>query len=173
MSEKRTERIVIFIDGSNLYHILKNIYRDSKNLNEFNFEKFIKFLTREREYVKTYYYNTRLDITKNPKKYSDQQRFFDSLSKIPYFNLVLCRMQKVKKDGRTTYEVKEDDINLAVDMVEGAWNDKFDIAILVSSDGDFVPSVKSIKRSGKKVENVGFFNKFSYHLKEECSVFRK
>jgi len=82
-------------------------------------------------------------------------------------------MQKVKIDGKTIYQVKEDDIHLAVDMVKLAYNNAYDTAILVSSDGDFVPAILTVKEIGKKVENIGFENKFSYHLKQECDRFRK
>ena len=82
-------------------------------------------------------------------------------------------MQKVKINGKTVYQVKEDDIQLAVDMVKLAYNNAYDTAILVSSDGDFVPAVKAIKEIGKNVENIGFENKFSYHLRQECDKFTK
>ena len=52
-------------------------------------------------------------------------------------------MQKVKIDGKEIYQVKEDDIHLAVDMVRLAFNNAYDTAILVSSDGDFNPAVWS------------------------------
>jgi uncharacterized LabA/DUF88 family protein len=41
-------------------------------------------------------------------------------------------------------------------MVKLAYNKAYDTAILVSSDGDFVPAVKAIKERGIKVENIGF-----------------
>lgn len=45
--------------------------------------------------------------------------------------------------------------------------------ILVSSDGDFVPAIEAVKEIGKNVENIGFENKFSYHLKQKCDKFAK
>ncbi|MFH1290559.1 MAG: NYN domain-containing protein, partial [Nanoarchaeota archaeon] len=58
-------------------------------------------------------------------------------------------------------------------MVKLAYNKAYDTAILVSSDGDFVPAILAVKEIGKKVENIGFETKFSYHLKQECDRFRK
>ncbi len=120
-----------------------------------------------------YYYNAPLDITLDLKTYMKQQQFFDKIKRIPKFNFVLCRMQKRKVNGKTIYEVKEDDIHLAVDMVKLAYTNAYDVAILVSSDGDFVPAVKAVKETGKTVENIGFENKFSYHLQQECDRFTK
>ena len=82
-------------------------------------------------------------------------------------------MQKVKINGKTIYQVKEDDIHLAVDMVKLAYNDAYDTAILVSSDWDFIPAIQAVKEIGKKVENIGFETKFSWHLKQECDRFKQ
>ena len=160
------KRVMIFIDGSNHYHIVKNMF-NNKSMN-FDFEKFANDLVGDRKLTKVYYYTAPLDIKKNEKTYMKQQRFFETLKKIPNFNLVLCRMQKVRIDGKEVYQVKEDDIHLAVDMVKLAFNNAYDTAILVSSDGDFNPAVKAVKEVGKNIENIGFETKFSYHLKQEC-----
>ena len=39
MQNKRGERVIIFIDGSNLYHLVKKLVPE-KRLNDFDFEKF-------------------------------------------------------------------------------------------------------------------------------------
>ena len=139
----------------------------------FDFERFIKFIVGDRKLVRTYYYTAPLDMNKDEEKYSKQQRFFERLKKISDFELILCRMQKVKIDGKTIYQVKEDDIHLAVDMVKLAYNNAYDTAILVSSDGDFVPAIQAVKETGKRVENIGFKTKFSWHLKQKCDRFRQ
>lgn len=166
------KRVIIFIDGSNLYHILRSIVPDKKP-NDFNFEKFVKYLLGDRELIRVYYYNVPLDIMQDEEKYIKQQRFFDKIRRLPNFSFVLCRMLKKKIDGKIIYEAKEDDIHLAVDMVKLAFNDAYDTAILVSSDGDFVPAIQAVKEKGKNVDNIGFENKFSYHLQQESDKFVK
>jgi len=167
---KNQERVVVFIDGSNFYHNLKNLFPDKKPF-DFNFEKFVKVIAANRRLLSTYYYNVPLDIMQDKEKYMKQQRFFDKIKRIPNFNFVLCRMQKRKVDGKAIYEVKEDDIHLAVDMVKLAYSGAYETAILVSSDGDFVPAIQAIREKGKNAENIGFENKFSYHLKQEANKF--
>ena len=44
----------------------------------------------------------------------------------------------------------------------------FDIAILVSGDGDFVPAVNSVKKKGKFIKNIYFKNSSSRNLKNFC-----
>ncbi len=168
-----TEKIIVFIDGSNHYHIIKDLVGKSKKIIDFDFEKFVELFLEKRKLVRIYYYTAPLDRKKDQKTYIKQQKFFEKLRRISNLKLVLCRMQKVKIDGKIIYQVKEDDIHLAVDMLRLAYNNAYDSAILVSSDGDFVPAVQAVKELGKNVENIGFENKFSYHLKQECDKFKK
>jgi len=167
------DRAIIFIDGSNLYHILKNMFGSSKTLMDFNFEKFVSHITQGKKLIRTYYYSAPLDKKKDEDTYAKQQKFFEKLKKLPDFELILCRMQKSVKDGTTIYQVKEDDIHIAVDMVKFAYNNTYDTAILISSDGDFVPAIEAVKEKGKKVENIGFENKFSWHLKQKSDRFKQ
>ena len=158
------DRVIILIDGSNLYHILRNLYGSSKTLMNFDFDKFSTYLASGNNKIRVYYYTAPLDRKKDEATYRKQQQFFEKLKKIPNFKLILCRMQKEKIGGETIYLVKEDDIHLAVDMVKLAYSNAYDTAILVSTDGDFVPAVKTVQEIGKKVKNIGFENKFSWHL---------
>ena len=166
------ERAIIFIDGNNLYHIIKNMFQSHIKLMNFNFEKFLKKISKGKKLIRAYYYNAPLDWKKDKTGYAKQQKFFEKLRNIPDFKLVLCRMQKVKTNHGIVYQVKEDDIHLAVDMVRLAYNNAYDTAILVSSDGDFVHSIHAVQEIGKKVKNIGFDIKFSHHLKKECDTFQ-
>jgi len=162
---------MVFIDGSNLYHILKGIYGHSKNLNEFKFDEFSKIICKKRKLIRVYYYNAILDQKKDPEKYKKQQQFFEKLKTLPDFEVVLCRMQRDIVDGELRYSVKEDDIHIAVDMLKLAYANAYDTAILVSTDGDFVPVVEAVKETGKRIENIGFKSVFSWHLKRTCDRF--
>ncbi len=169
----KKEKATVFIDGSNHYNLLKSLFNNSKSLKDFNFEFFIEKLVGNKTLVRVYYYTAPLDWKKDEETYKKQQKFFENLRKISNFKLVLCRMQKVKINGKICYQVKEDDIHLAVDMVRLAYNNAYDTAVLVSSDGDFVPAIHAVQDIGKKVKNIGFPNKFSWHLKQECDSFIK
>ena len=43
------------------------------------------------------------------------------------------------------------DVKIAVDMVIGAVQDDYDVAFLLSLDGDFVPAVEAVQGFGKRV----------------------
>ncbi|MFH1308106.1 MAG: NYN domain-containing protein [archaeon] len=164
------KRVAVFIDGNNFYFGLRKLYGQNKSLKKFNFEKFAQFLAGKNKVVAIYYYNALLDIERNPKKYKSQKEFFEKLKQIPNFHLVLCKLLKRNITGTNKfyYIIKEDDINMAVDMVENACDNNFDIAILVSGDGDFVPAVRSVRNKDKIVENVYFKNSSSRNLKNFC-----
>ena len=83
-------------------------------------------------------------------------------------------LQERKVGGLSVFEEKGVDIDLAVDMLSGAFEDRYDTAILVSSDGDFKPVVQAVQRRGKRVEYV-FFPKAqrSNALASTCNVSRR
>lgn len=49
------------------------------------------------------------------------------------------------------YVEKQVDVLIAVDMVGMAQRDEYDLAYLLSADGDFVPVVREVQRLGKRV----------------------
>lgn len=163
-------KVSIFIDGNNFYFGLKKIYGDDFRAMRFNFEKFCNFISKDREIIQIYYYNAPLDRTRDLEKYKSQQKFFEKLKKIPKFNVVLCKLlkRKIKGTNQYYYVLKEDDIHMAGDMIKGAFKDFYDVAILVSGDGDFVPAVKIVQEEGKKVENIYFKKSASTNLKQNC-----
>ena len=159
------DRVMIFIDGSNFYHGLKN---DIGGV-DIDFNKFAELLAGNRELIGVHYYNAPLDSKMDPERYKKQQQFFERLKKIPNFNLVLVRLQKRKLDGKIYYAVKGDDIHIAVDMIMQAQSNSYDTAVLVSGDGDFVPAVKAVQAFGKHIENYYFKTGHSWHLKQVCN----
>ena len=72
------------------------------------------------------------------------------------------------KDYR--YQEKGVDVGVAVSIVEDALRNEVDRIILVSSDTDLIPAVLSAKRAGKDVTYVGFSERLTRALVDECSV---
>ncbi len=151
--------MAIFIDGSNLYHSLEENCKRS----DLNFEKFSEKLTNNRQLYRTYYYNAERDADINPKAYAAHKTFLSTLNNKSKYEV---RLGNAKQRGDTTVE-KGVDIMLATDMLKYAWNDRYDIGIIVSGDGDFTYAVKAIKELGKYVEVVAFSSNLSKQLAEE------
>lgn len=49
------------------------------------------------------------------------------------------------------YQEKGVDVALAITLAEAAWDGRFDVAVLVSSDRDLIPAIQSAKRHGRQV----------------------
>ena len=106
----------------------------------------------------------------NLEKYEEHKGFIDDLKKIPNFNVVLCDLRKLKiNKDKYRYEVKGDDVYLAHDLLIGAFDNLYDVAIIVSSDADFIPVIKTLrKRFKKKVGNAYFRRTSSFKLRKAC-----
>src|SRR3989344_3267948 len=156
------ERVSIFIDGGNLYHNLKR-YKI-----KISFEELIKRLETKREVNDIYFYTAELDKDFDTEKYKRHHEFLENLRKIPKFHVVLCNLRKVVlKDGSLDYAIKGDDVHLASDLIKGAYENLYDVAIVVSGDEDFVPAIKIARARKKRVINA-FFPKSSAYLLRNC-----
>ena len=78
------------------------------------------------------------------------------------FRLV-TREAMVWRNGR--YDQKEVDVSLAVEMMEHALMNHFDVAIVVSGDRDYIPVIQKVQASGKRVE-VASYEEFISNDKE-------
>lgn len=159
---RKKERVAIFIDGSNLYHSLEENCKRS----DLNFEKFSEKLSNDKQLYRTYYYNAERDEDINPKAYAAHKTFLSTLNNKPKYEV---RLGNSKQRGETTVE-KGVDIMLATDMLKYAWDDRYDIGIIVSGDGDYTYAVKAIKELGKYVEVVAFSSNLSKQLADESDA---
>jgi len=156
-----TERVMIFIDGSNLYHSLKGFFKRT----DIDIGKLGNKLLEKRRLVRIYYYNAKVGLKEEPERYRDQQAFFASLNAIPYSELRLGRLVYNNWPNSPPYE-KGVDIQLATDMITHSFKDNYNVAILVAGDNDYVGALQSVKDNGNHVE-IALFGKerSSYRLR--------
>jgi uncharacterized LabA/DUF88 family protein len=171
------ERVKIYIDGGNTY---KALFKECKNSRDnstidsivpkkkkFNFNEFASFLISPMRNLcgKSYYvgivrnYN---QTEKSEKMVRGQQKFLAALELEGF----------VIERGKIVYDhkIREKgvDVKIAIDLVIDGIEDKYDTAIIVSSDTDLIPAIKYIRSKGKKVEYVGFSNFVSFGMIKEC-----
>lgn len=146
-----TKRISVYIDGANFYGGICSInkkYTDTK----FDFEKYIKHLVGKNILVRVYYYNAFVKKKINLKIWNKQRELFNRLSKIKKCKVTLCtKKPRLNILGEEYHIIKGDDICLALDMQGDAYENKYDKAILISSDGDFTPLIERVKKLNKEV----------------------
>ena len=138
---------MIFIDGSNLYHSLKNIFGRT----DLDIGKFCQRLLRRRKLIRIYYNNAKVGIKEEPERYRHQQAFFAGINAIPYSELRLGRLVYTNWPSVPPYE-KGIDVQLTTDMLTHSYKNNYDVATLVAGDNDFVPALQALKDTGKHVE---------------------
>lgn len=159
------KKTFVFIDGSNLYHRIKSITRyfaqetgKEFSTSKFNFRGFCKEIVGDNNLLEIHYYIGQIKRpspnSKNNQKaqqlYDDQQR----LTRYLQNESIMVRFGKLIKSAGSYHE-KGVDVQIAVEMIRFARQDKYDVAYLVSSDTDLVPAVEEVKDLGKEVIYVG------------------
>ncbi len=156
MGESTEDRVAIFIDGSNLYHAL----RANFSRYDIKFAEFISKLCGSRHLFRAYYYNVLQDPSQRPDAYREQQEFLNNLRETPYLE---ARLGSTKLAQGIPVE-KGIDVMLVTDLLHFAWNDLYDVAVLVSGDSDFAYALQAVKNLGKYVEVAYFESNVSRDL---------
>ncbi|MEI7891419.1 MAG: NYN domain-containing protein [bacterium] len=160
---KQIKRVAVYIDGSNLYYKLRDC--EIKNITYFGYAALSDFLAENRRIIAKRYYvevvRSKEGDNKSKKMQEGQVQLFNHLqSKKENFNVQ--RGYLMKNDG--VFHEKGVDVKMAVDLLVGAYENLYDVAILISSDTDLIPAIQKVKQLGKEVEYIGFSHKPSYGL---------
>jgi len=109
-------------------------------------------------------------VTASPIQSHDRDRF----ERWRKFEAMIRRQERVElKLGRLegppgrVYE-KGVDILVAIELLAGAFKDQYDVAIVVSGDGDFADVAREVREAGKLIFNAFFRANQSYEL-AKCS----
>ena len=150
MSSSRN-RIMIFLDVRNVTDFDKSIKVDFAELTD--------NLVKGRELMAAYAY----DSVRYGTDGVDIALAFHDYIRHNGFELKL-------RDSTNEVTQKEVDVALAVDMLQQAYDDNYDIAILISGDRDFVPAIEKIKARGKRVEVASFNKALSHSLLKKADT---
>ncbi len=174
------ERVKIYIDGGNTY---KALFKESKNSKDesiipkiipagraFNYKEFALFLASNRNLCGKGYY---VGIVRN---YNHTKKSSEMVANQQKFLSILENDGFVIERGKIVYDhqIREKgvDVKIAIDLVIDGIENKYDTAIIVSSDTDLIPAIKYVQSKGKKVEYVGFSNSTSVGLIKDCDYQR-
>lgn len=164
-------RVAVFIDGGNFYHRLKELL--IPNILNFRYRQCIQSLVSDREVVYAGYYVGSIKSNSSDKKVQkmrqDQQTLFNFLTSNEQ-NLTVRLGDLIEIDGK--FHEKSVDVQLAVDMVAGAYENQYDEALLISSDKDLLPAVRQIKKLNKRVGYIGFSHKPTKALQWEATFYK-
>ncbi|HPW56138.1 MAG: NYN domain-containing protein [Thermoanaerobaculaceae bacterium] len=158
-----SDRVAVFIDGSNAYHAFKASFGSGK----YSPLKLARELAGPRPIVRVGFYIGAVRQEMGSDLYAQQQRFLAHLKQVPDLDVWTGRMTHT---GQQWYE-KGVDVKIATDLVAMAYAGKYDVAILVSGDSDLVPAVREVRFLGRVVENAMPSGRKSWHLFQESSKF--
>jgi uncharacterized LabA/DUF88 family protein len=143
--------LMIFIDGG----YLRERVKESTVKKEITHKGFETFIARIRNYVslplvfgdliRVYYYDAIPE--ENDERRKELKQFFKMINLISPCQVRLGEL--VKTDNG--YRQKGVDILMAVDAVSKAYENHFDIAVILCGDRDFIELIKAIKDAGKRV----------------------
>lgn len=178
MTPATRRRAIVYVDGFNLYFGLKaaglrhRYWLDIAKLAE-------QFLLPDQDLVGVKYFTAR--VSSPPDKVDRQSAYLDALEALGEVEIYEGHFQRKPMrcfscNARIIrYEEKMTDVQIATSLLIDAFMDEFDVAVIVSGDGDLVPPVKSViarfptkaigvyfppKRSSLHLEGIAHFARF-------------
>ncbi|HEX8994064.1 MAG TPA: NYN domain-containing protein [Candidatus Paceibacterota bacterium] len=178
---KSPDRVEVLVDAGNFYHLVLKKLGIAEV--EYDFDALVTFLVNGRKLSRD---GKRLYVGTVPEREGDarsklamaeQRRFLTGLQSSQWqikTSKLRLRTEEIKVDARTQEYAKLHkahidvlhidrlrekgiDVKMATDLIVGAVDDKYDTAIVVSSDTDLVPAIDWVRmRMKKHVEYVGF-----------------
>jgi len=172
------KRVIVYIDGFNLYYGLKS--KGWKRYYWLNLQKLAShLLISDQKLVKTKYFTSRISFP--PDKNKRQITFIEALETLDDFqifyghylhNSIECKKCKtiIPKPSE-----KMTDVNIAVELLTDAFQDKFDNALLISADSDLSGPIRKIKMLFPDKRIIVAFPpaRFSYDLSQLADAYFK
>lgn len=175
-------RMMAFIDGENLLCR----FQDLKNNKRLRPDRNVRY--EENLYVwhpetikpnlnivlRAYYY---ISIVGDDKKIREMQENIKNLTfrqshMVEKFAKVPSTLYpKIFKKSKNTNRAKGVDIQMTVDILTHVHSNHLDVVYLVSGDGDFIPIVDEVIRSGKQIYIAAFSSGLNVDLKRKADRF--
>ncbi len=147
-NDGKTERVIAYIDGFNLYFGLKSkVWRRYYWL---NLQALMQNLIKPyQDLMRTKYFTAR--ISKPHDKQKRQTTYIEALNTLSDFEIFFGKYQLNPRNCKKcnySEEVpseKMTDVNIAVELMSDAFLNHYDVAYLLSADSDLVPVITRIR----------------------------
>jgi len=139
-------KTMLLVDGSNLWWGIRYYNQQHSPPVKLNYEKLLNVLLANRYLVRAYFYHSHpVPIP------SAQQKFLDYVH-----NSGFEMIGKPLKLRQGRFVEKGVDVALATDLLGFAWENAFDVAVVVSGDSDMDGAVQKVRMKGRRVEIASF-----------------
>ena len=156
-SRSANRRVMVYVDGFNLYYGLRAkgwrrfYWLDIRALSE-------KLLRQGQRLAGVRYFTTRIAGNEQAKR-RRQSKYLEALASrggvTIHYGHYLAKRRECRNCGArwTVYEEKMTDVNIAVELLGDAQDDRFDTAIVLSADSDLSGPVEAVidRYAGKRV----------------------
>ncbi|MGD9981095.1 MAG: NYN domain-containing protein [Hyphomonadaceae bacterium] len=132
------ERVIILIDGANLYSAAKALAFDM------DYRKLLDEFRRHGRLIRASYYTALVE----DQEFSPIRPLVDWLDYNGYSLVTKPAKEYTDATGRRRFK-GDMDVEIAVDLLEAA--EFADHAFLFSGDGDFLPAIEAVQRKGMRV----------------------
>lgn len=167
-AKPRLPRAEIFVDGTNFDIAARQLVHASIDIPKFA-RTIVHKVSQSHLLVKLHYCTApAADPSSGQQRF--EQAYFARLEEAHSVDLVLGRHVVVGRDrnGRKQYAEKHTDVNVAILMMEGACDDRYDTAIIISGDSDMVPVMKRVRERGKRVAWCYFPSQLDLDIEQVC-----
>ncbi|WP_424946518.1 NYN domain-containing protein [Candidatus Spongiihabitans sp.] len=149
------KKVMVYIDGFNLYYGIRSIGKAS--LKWLDVEKLAQSFLRHNSHLEQVKYFTAM--IKGIGDEIPRQKLYLQALEHHCNNLIIIKGHFLSKGEicrkcnhyNSTFEEKKTDVNIACEMLSDAYENRFDVAFLVSGDSDLVPAVEKVIAIGKIV----------------------
>ena len=168
-------RVMFLFDGFNLYHALQQNPATHK-YKGLDLSRLASCYVTKKDQITDILYFTAY-ATWNPDKVKRHRTYVRALQTRDVrviFGKFRQRDRQCPKCGETyrTFEEKETDVNIAIQLFEAAIKDQFDTAVIVSGDSDLIPSIEAVKSTfpAKRIGVVIPMGRRAEALKNSCDL---
>lgn len=159
MNEANLTRVLVLIDGFNLYHSIVDLCKLHKHSQNLNYLKWLDLSALSNAFVpkttqkiiSVRYFTAYANWLKNgqPQRH---KLYIDALTTTgveTVFGSFKTKKKSCKNCSCTwdSHEEKASDVNIAIHLVSEAYKDSFDRAIIFTADTDIVPAITMVKNT--------------------------
>ncbi|MGC8506494.1 MAG: NYN domain-containing protein [Thermoplasmata archaeon] len=154
------ERVMVFIDGSNVFRSMLNYNAQNGDSFRIDYLKLRDELCAGRNMIRAYYYGS------EDSSRADAQKGFQEKLRSSGFEVVIRPLKTYQHDDGSEFLIEKGlDIALATDFISLAWEGAFDTAVIVSGDSDYMEAVRRVKQKGRRVEIASFRNSLAAEMR--------
>lgn len=170
------DRVITYIDGFNLYFGLKS--KDWQRYYWLNLQLLSENLLKPgQQLIYTKYFTSR--VANPADKHIRQNTYLEALATLPDFSITYGKYQHnphtCPKCGNIEIipSEKMTDVNIAVELLGDAYEDKFDTALLISADSDLTTPIEKVHLLFPKKRVISVFppNRASKELTKAATAY--